>query len=688
MPFKDTALTEVNLSYLNEKPAGEYGFLKVNPEGHLVFEKSESETRFIGGQFFYNDPPFSLSKIIAARFAKLGFNLWKWGAMELVWNENLFTKDWEKKIKRFDYLFYQMKKHGVYCYAQIDEYGLIYPSLLYPEAKVYYKINKLDSFPLTSEITTKAIQYLLEPSLWNAQKKYWYDFFNHKNPYTGLKYKDDPAIILVELTNENYILKRWEFWGIEYGEWPSSFRNLLIQKWNTWLKSQYNSTPELKEAWNMDGKKGLLTNEKLGSVNFQPTTIKDTNFSDQRKIDIAKFLCALQETYFDSCVTYLKSIGVKTLFILGNRYTISFPNLVSASKGDIMDSHVYYNHPDVIGKSGKIENSNPFKMNLTIITPVSATSIYRKPVSISETNWSFPSEHQYLFLPFLSSYSSFQDWDIMILHAFCDRSTYKKNYIEQQLIFGNNPIINSQLPLASLVFRNKLIKTDSITHILRYDNEWEGYLSSYNRTFYASSMEEPPSPTFIPLVYKFRKVFKDSLPEDKTSNLHWEINSNKYINTTGELTFDRQKELFIADNNKVKILSGNISQKEFGLNGLKIKFGNTNQYGSISFVPLDETSIDSSKEILITALSKVKNKGSQWKEVGKNFLEWGNGPVETNTLDCSILLKSVSKEAEIWALDPTGKKKEKVKNVRVVRNEVRFSLNDSYKTIWYLIDLK
>ena len=35
------------------------------------------------------------------------------------------------------------------------------------------------------------------------QKKFNYDLWTHINSYTGLAYKDDPAIVLVEVTNEN-----------------------------------------------------------------------------------------------------------------------------------------------------------------------------------------------------------------------------------------------------------------------------------------------------------------------------------------------------------------------------------------------------------------------------------------------------------------------------------------------------
>ena len=53
-----------------------------------------------------------------------------------------------------------------------------------------------------------------------------------------------------------------------------------------------------------------------------------------------------------------------------------------------------------------------------IIASPASNSVQGKPFFLSEVNWSYPNEYQYLFLPMLTSYASFQDWDGIVLHAY------------------------------------------------------------------------------------------------------------------------------------------------------------------------------------------------------------------------------------------------------------------------------
>ena len=92
-------------------------------------------------------------------------------------------------IDRLDYLIYCLKQEGIYVYMDLLTYrrfkagdGLEDASHLGDAAKPYSTFNR---------------------RLIELQKKYNYDIWTHINPYTGLAYKDDPAIVLVEVTNES-----------------------------------------------------------------------------------------------------------------------------------------------------------------------------------------------------------------------------------------------------------------------------------------------------------------------------------------------------------------------------------------------------------------------------------------------------------------------------------------------------
>uniref|UniRef100_A0A7C4UFR0 Glycoside hydrolase family 42 N-terminal domain-containing protein n=1 Tax=candidate division WOR-3 bacterium TaxID=2052148 RepID=A0A7C4UFR0_UNCW3 len=677
IPFSDTIYSPVSLKNLNHFPAGKYGFIKIKKNGHLCFEKDTTEIKFFGAQIFYNDPDSDNAKIIAGKFLKLGFNVWKWGAFELFWNKGINKQGWEIKIRRFDYLFYQMKMHGIYCYAQIDEYGIILPSLYFNEAKEYYKINDIDSFTGEKEIYSKGIQYIMEKSIFDAQKKYWYDFFNHFNPYTKLKYKDDPAIIIVELTNENFLIKQWEYFGLEIDRWPENYRKRFNQLWNNWLKKKYKTLEEIKTAWEENSKISVLNEEKYGEIKFYPLKMRDTTFSIRRRADMANFLFYLQNTYFERCEKYLRKIGVKALIIRGNDFQMNDFDKLTSSKSKFIDSHIYYAHPDIIGKKGRIKNTNPFKRRINIVSPVSYNSVLDCAVSVSEANWSYPSEHQYLFIPLFMSYAAFQDWDIVILHAFCSNSTYKLDYIEQQLIFALNPLIITHCYLGSLIFRNRLISTDTLFYYNMNSNSFIDYIN--NRKIWEDEFEH-----LLPLKYKIRTIFKNEKRKN-LKNLPKEHLEDSLVNTTGELKFNKKRELFIIDNKFVKSINGYL-EGLIELMDFKILNIKENKYGSISIISLDKNEIKNSNKMLFILCSSVRNSNCEWDVPGESFKEWGKGPPLASTIECKIRLNTYKRNFSFWSLGVDGNKKKLLKSIFCDSGYIEIEFEKKDSTIWYLLE--
>jgi len=682
IPFTETLANEVALRELNHIPAGKYGFIHKEKDGHLY--AGHQRVKFVGTQMFWNDPPESISPLIATKFQALGFNIWKWGSFEKFWHDGFLSQKWHRKIRRFDYLFYSMKLKGIYYYGELDEYSLIVAAKVSERAKDYYALEYVDSFP-DDPSSYKGIQYVMEPKLFQAQKKYWKDILCRKNSFTGLKYVDNPALAVLEITNENMLLSLWEYRRVPVDKWPERFRALFRHKWNKWLLDKYGTLEDIRRAWEQEGKIGLREEELGWNVEVEPITIKDSRFSDRRREDFARFLYDLQVVYLDSCINYLRSIGVKCLIVAGNGTTLSLPDIHYLARADILDTHTYFDHPDRLGVDGSIKNINPFKTYSTLISAVAANSVLNLPVSISETNWAYPNYYQYLFLPFLACYSTFQDWDVIILHAYCGRGTYKKGYIEQQLIFGLNPLILVQLPGTSLIFRKGYVSTDSITYILYYDNVWQDYLSNYARRYYLPAKKKLKASNFIPLVFRFRKYFGEAINQDDVRNLEWFSGYSCYINTTGELVFDRKNELFTADNKFVKIACGMLGGKKVELRGVTIVCSRKRQYGCVSLVPLDDRPICESKRLLLTVVSEVKNLGFEWDIRGKKFRKWGTGPVMVNTLDCKVIIDDSFQKVEIWALDPTGRKKRRLNDIKSLPNGLWFKVDGRYRSLWYII---
>ena len=126
---------------------------------------------------------------MARRLAHLGFNMARLHYFDLVQyrfreirekgilvdDGTLLTFDAEQQDK-FDYLVYQLKKHGVYVNVNL---------------LVGRRFKDRNGF---------------DPDIQQKEFDYAQALFAHVNPYTCLSLVDDPAMALVELNNENAVV--------------------------------------------------------------------------------------------------------------------------------------------------------------------------------------------------------------------------------------------------------------------------------------------------------------------------------------------------------------------------------------------------------------------------------------------------------------------------------------------------
>src|SRR5690606_12795131 len=123
------------------------------------------------------------------------------------------------------------------------------------------------------------------------------NLLNHVNPYTGLRYADDPALAMIELQNEDNV---WWFAAERLQSMPT-YRAKLAELFSVWLRRKYGTHEKLVAAW---GEHGLdywpewQTGEHLDRNNivamprradYQPEAFARTQ-ARQRLLDSAQFL--------------------------------------------------------------------------------------------------------------------------------------------------------------------------------------------------------------------------------------------------------------------------------------------------------------------------------------------------------------------------------------------------------------
>lgn len=261
LPFDDKAagITQVG-ALLNHTPAGRFGALKVDANGH--FALGAERERFLGVNITAGStmPSHANAEKVAQRLAKFGVNLVRFHHMDNHFGANSIinyaagtsrTLD-AVNLEKLDYFMNQLKLNGIYVDINLINSREFSPADGLP--------NEL------SQLSWKQSHVLgfVSENFRNLEKEYARNLLTHKNPYTNLTYAEDPAVAFVEINNENGFFQQYYDGSVD--KWPSVFRTMLTTKWNGWLAAKYANTAALETAWGALDE--TLGSEKLANNDF------------------------------------------------------------------------------------------------------------------------------------------------------------------------------------------------------------------------------------------------------------------------------------------------------------------------------------------------------------------------------------------------------------------------------------
>ncbi|WP_158630192.1 cellulase family glycosylhydrolase [Cohnella sp. AR92] len=227
-----------------DAPAGKYGFVRAEGdqfsfEGGRMF-KIWGTNLYLRGALQSKES----AEKLADQLAKLGYNLVRLHGLDNVDGGILAQGDRlaldAEAMDKLDYLIYLLKKKGIYIDLNVH---------------VNNRYEHSDLPQTGIPIDGKQVHYFSE----DAEKHlrtYIELLASHLNPYTGLAYRDEPAIAVVELLNEDGMLQA-SLAGQLNGKYEAnsaknvrgSYDLLLTQKWNEWLKQRYGTNKKLSDAW-------------------------------------------------------------------------------------------------------------------------------------------------------------------------------------------------------------------------------------------------------------------------------------------------------------------------------------------------------------------------------------------------------------------------------------------------------
>ncbi len=626
-------------STLNHVPAGKHGWVTVKDD--RFFFENGMEARFFGFTTEVTGRSYPKGQIaaFARRLHALGGNIIRFIGLVGPGEENPVDRIYRKgsrneldpeRMDTFCYFISELKKNGIYI--QLDLRG-----------------NNVIDNEIPGMKGIKWSHYsILSPSVEKLQIENLKRILSYKNPYTGIAVGQDPVIAMVMVENEDSLF---------YEANLASIRNPVAKRefqaeFNRFLLEKYKQREALKAAW-----KGALKDSEdpaKGTVEA-PLDFKKRDFTPERKQEMRIWLADVQGRHYRNVIQAVRETGCKAPSIGSNHWTNDPMDFyVNAKYTDIFDRHSYWSHPVVeIGWDlHEISFSNQPSVGLSdggFLRSFISRRVVGKPYA--QTEWDVSSTNEFradaqLFIP---AYASMHGWSLFHFHFQMEdfRLNWNPRTRTNTLLPQRDPLQMALWPAVAAMYLKGDVKKADRTYYetLTYEDALAGKKADSERIARAGlrgiaginfDPEYPvkSDPSLIP-------------PEDAeviesvTKQLYWDIPNRQFrIITQGT-------KGFAGFTNGKKVVCGNTV------------FDIKTDFAAIILTSRDNTALDSSGHILMTAVARCWNSGTKYNALKTRFAESGKAPILLQPVEGTVHLPATRK-LSVYALDLSGKRMKKI----------------------------
>lgn len=664
---RNSSNSVINLSFLLDAPAGRRGFVRVS-DGHLVTGDGKrlrlwgvNITDWTKGSTMF--PPKSDAPMWAATLARFGINCVRLHFLDLASPRGLIdskrddTRTFDaEQLDRFDFWASELKKQGIYLNINLNV-GRSY--------KAADGVKDADKIRWGKGLT------LYDPRLIELQREYARMLLTHRNPYTGTEYRNEPAVVTVELLNENALYPGFR------APTPAYDKDLL-DLYNAWLK-EHSSPDELARLRAVSGVGADQPIPRL-HANEKSAAAPERYYIEQ------KFFMEMERKFFLDMQKYLKeTLNVRAPIVATADHShsgSSYPLLASTSLLDIVDGHTYWQHPGPRGIPNTPMVNDP--LNSTVIE-LSRTAVSGKPYTVSETNHPFPNDYACEGIPILAAYAALQDWDGVFWYTFEPKASADwQQVIGDAFDLSHHPVKLPQLAAGALMYLRGDVKAARETIERSYSSKQvadSARLPATERPYFT-----PGYPALIGLEHAVRIA---SLNGQPTTASTWKA-SNPLTSDTNELTWTTSSArggLVTVETERSTAMIGFVRANATPLHYVSLKI--QNRFAAVTLSALDEKSIARSERLLLTAGAMAANTGAEWNEDRTQLQKYGAAPTLIEPVVGELVLRNLApaRKVMIAALDGRGQRIGEPTIAKKTSEGWQFTLG-SQVTTWYEIKIE
>jgi hypothetical protein len=657
-PFSPDSVTDA--SALLHRPAGVHGAMQRRGDDLAFADGSPVKLWGVNASIGGSD---AVMQRQARHYAKNGINLVRLHPVQA--ELGLLQRDPASgersldpaRLDRLDRWFAALKAEGIYL-----QWSLFYPHTITPDdgypADLYAELPDGGGGKRTSGY----VNYM--PQLQAAEWEWARRLLDHVNPYTGLRYAEDPALAVVEVHNEDSIFWHFPLNPLESGrdgDRPIPRHQAELQRmWMEWLADRYGSDAALLAAWGPNGRGSRagdsIANPRMpiyGAWMMEADGPWNAKGERARMGDFIRFLAETQRGYFAARVDALRGIGfagvtVSTAWMAGGP-AAELANLYTDDAADMIDRHSYFgghnSDPFYRITEGPINNASHLGAPGSGILARGFEQLEDKPFMLSEWSQQPPNEWKAEIAPLYAFYGmGLNGWDASThFHSALPRigggwpsdntpwSSDTPHYMGQFPALARS-IHRGDLNEGEIVAARRLELDEAFSGIdaLRQPRPAGGWGPGEN------SLSTPGEIFAMGRVTTHLDTPADDLgdPQRVPWNVFWDRDGRVVNSVTGQLRWDYGRRVVSVDADRTQAIIGFAGGGSYDLAAARVSV--TTDFVDLIFTALDDRPLVESGHILVTALARDRPTGARYSEDGSALLDYGGPPLMLEPVQARI----------------------------------------------------
>ena len=384
-------------------PCGKYGWLVAKGENFEFENRPGVPVRFMGVNFCCegNTLPKEDSKRLIRNLVRLGYNTVRVHHHDnyIIRRSGSYTEFDPAAMDRFDAMMAACRENGVYVTTD-----------LFVSRKMSWKALGIDREGMCGEFKTLIHFHDGAKSNYLAFAR---NFLGHRNPYTGLRYAEDPTLAWLSLVNEGAL------WN---GDIAPFTRNaeFVLPKWKAWLQAKRAKDPAYARVPETlpDAVLKIPKDNRVVAFAEEVKSNADTFSPTAHVIAFQQFLVSRHwDLYREMRRIIRQELGSKALLTDNNGWMFVPSDKLLRDQYDYVDDHFYYGHPSFLGPHWTLPAriANRFGVNIRKwdefgVPYKTGARLFNHPFTISEYNYAPPLKARAASAFLLGATAALQNW--------------------------------------------------------------------------------------------------------------------------------------------------------------------------------------------------------------------------------------------------------------------------------------